>query len=95
MRRCSAIQKAIDFISEEGGGKLIFKVGRYLTGTIELKDNVTIELGEGAVLVGSTNPYDYYRRGDAFGMVISNGAETIGIVGLGVLDGQGRELANN
>ena len=91
----TAIQKAIDFISEEGGGKLIFKVGRYLTGTIELKDNVTIELGEGAVLVGSTNPYDYYRRGDAFGMVISNGAENIGIVGLGVLDGQGREVANN
>ena len=91
----TAIQKAVDFISGEGGGKLIFKVGRYLTGTIELKDNVTIELGEGAVLVGSTNPYDYYRKGDAFGMVISNGAENIGIVGLGVLDGQGREVANN
>ena len=91
----TAIQKAVDFISAEGGGKLIFKVGRYLTGTIELKDNVTIELGEGAVLVGSTNPYDYYRKGDAFGMVISNGAENIGIVGLGVLDGQGREVANN
>ena len=91
----TAIQKAVDYISAEGGGKLIFKVGRYLTGTIELKDNVTIELGEGAVLVGSTNPYDYYRKGDAFGMVISNGAENIGIVGLGVLDGQGRELANN
>ena len=91
----TAIQKAIDYISAEGGGKLIFKVGRYLTGTIELKDNVMIELGEGAVLVGSTNPYDYYRKGDAFGMVISNGAENIGITGLGVLDGQGRELANN
>ena len=38
----TSIQKAIDFISEEGGGKLIFKVGRYLTGSIELKDNVTI-----------------------------------------------------
>ena len=91
----TSIQKAIDYISEEGGGKLIFKVGRYLTGTIELKDNVTIELGEGAVLVGSTNPYDYYKKGDAFGLVISNGAENIGIVGLGVIDGQGRELANN
>ncbi|MBR1575991.1 MAG: glycoside hydrolase [Bacteroidales bacterium] len=91
----TSIQRAIDHISAEGGGKLIFKVGRYLTGTIELKDNVTIELGEGAVLVGSTNPYDYYKKGDAFGLVISNGAENIGIVGLGVIDGQGRELANN
>ena len=91
----TSIQKAIDYISAEGGGKLIFKVGRYLTGTIELKDNVTIELGEGAVLVGSTNPYDYYKKGDAFGLVIANGAHDIGITGLGVIDGQGRELANN
>lgn len=91
----TSIQKAIDYISAEGGGKLIFKVGRYLTGTIELKDNVTIELGEGAVIVGSTNPYDYYKRGDAFGLIIANGAENIGVVGLGVVDGQGRELANN
>ena len=91
----TSIQKAIDYISEEGGGKLVFKVGRYLTGTIELKSNVTIELGEGAVLVGSTNPYDYKKVGDAFGMIIANDAENIGIVGLGVIDGQGRELANN
>lgn len=91
----TSIQKAIDFISEEGGGKLIFKVGRYLTGTIELKDNVTIELGEGAVLVGSTNPYDYRRSGEAFGLVIANEAKNIAITGLGVIDGQGRETANN
>lgn len=91
----TSIQKAIDFISEEGGGKLIFKVGRYLTGTIELKDNVTIELGEGAVLVGSTNPYDYRKSDEAFGLVIANGAKNIAITGLGVIDGQGRETANN
>lgn len=91
----NSIQKAIDFISEEGGGKLIFKVGRYLTGTIQLKDNVTIELGEGAVLVGSTNPYDYRRDGDAFALVYANGVENVGVVGLGVIDGQGREVANN
>lgn len=54
-----SIQKAIDFISESGGGRLVFTVGRYLTGSIHLKSNVTIHLGEGAVLVGSTNPYDY------------------------------------
>ena len=91
----TAIQKAIDFISEEGGGKLIFKVGRYLTGTIELKDNVTIDLGEGAILVGSTNPYDYRKSGEAFALLIANGAKNIAVTGLGVLDGQGREVANN
>ena len=39
-----SIQKAIDYISENGGGRLIFRVGRYLTGSIYMKSNVTIEL---------------------------------------------------
>ncbi len=55
----SSIQKAVNYISEQGGGTLKFYVGRYLTGTIMLKPNVTIHLEEGAVLVGSTNIYDY------------------------------------
>ena len=93
----TAIQKAIDFISEEGGGTLMFKVGRYLTGTIQLKDNVTINLGEGAILLGSTNPYDYRKAegGDFIALVTAVGAKNIAITGLGVIEGQGRETANN
>lgn len=52
----SSIQKAIDYIHSEGGGRLVFYVGRYLTGSINLRSNVTIQLNEGAVLLGSTNP---------------------------------------
>ena len=37
----ASIQKAIDFISENGGGTLVFYVGRYLTGGFELKSNVS------------------------------------------------------
>ena len=51
----NSIQKGIDFVSENGGGRLVFYVGRYLTGTIHLKPNVTIQLEEGAILVGSPN----------------------------------------
>ncbi|MCQ5300121.1 glycoside hydrolase family 28 protein, partial [Blautia wexlerae] len=66
-----SIQKAIDFISESGGGRLVFTVGRYLTGSIHLKSNVTIHLGEGAVLVGSTNPYDYDMELNAwYGLIL-------------------------
>lgn len=91
-----SIQKAIDFISEEGGGRLCFKVGRYLTGTIYLKDNVTIDLGEGAILLGSTNPFDYDHIPSCQpSLVYAVGAKNIGITGLGVIEGQGRELANN
>ena len=92
----SAIQYAIDYISANGGGRLCFKVGRYLTGTIELKDNVTIDLGEGAILVGSPCPYDYkHVVGGFIGFVTAKGAKNIGITGLGVIDGQGRTVANN
>ena len=40
----TSIQKTIDYINENGGGRLVFYVGRYLTGTIHLKSNVTIQL---------------------------------------------------
>lgn len=91
-----SIQKAIDFISENGGGRLVFTVGRYLTGSIHLKSNVTIHLGEGAVLVGSTNPYDYDMELKAwYGLILANKQNNIGITGKGVIDGRGRELANN
>ncbi|HNY58327.1 MAG TPA: glycoside hydrolase, partial [Bacteroidales bacterium] len=46
----NSIQKGIDYISENGGGRLVFYVGRYLTGSIYLKSNVTIHLEEGAIL---------------------------------------------
>lgn len=92
----TAIQKAIDYIHENGGGRLVFYVGRYLTGSIELKSNVTIQLNEGAVLLGSTNPYDYRKiDGTWLGLILANGAENIGVVGRGVVDGQGRETAYN
>ena len=38
------IQKAIDECNKSGGGKVIFPAGIYLSATIELKDNVTLQL---------------------------------------------------
>ena len=91
----TAIQKAIDFIHEKGGGRLVFYVGRYLTGNIQLKSNVSIQLEEGAILVGSTNIYDYNINTPYSSLVFAFQAENIGINGKGVIDGQGREVANN
>ncbi len=91
----TAIQKAIDYIHEKGGGRLMFYVGRYLTGNIQLKSNVTIRLEEGAILVGSTNIYDYNINGPYSSLVFAYQAENIGITGKGVIDGQGREVAYN
>src|SRR5690348_17732192 len=55
----TAIQKAIDDCTKTGGGKVLFPAGNYLSGTIVLKDNVTLQLQKGAVILGSTNVEDY------------------------------------
>ncbi len=91
----TSIQKAIDYIHENGGGRLVFYVGRYLTGTIYLKSNVTIQLEEGAILVGSENPFDYCREGSWMALIFALGQDNIGITGKGVIDGQGYKVANN
>lgn len=90
-----SIQKAVDYIHDNGGGRLRLFVGRYLTGSIHLKSNVTLHLEEGAILVGSTNPYDYDNVLGWQALIIANGQENIGITGKGLIDGQGRRLANN
>ena len=84
-----SIQKAINYISENGGGRLIFYVGRYLTGTIELKSNVTLELKEGAVLVSTASIYDYKEANGTKALIIADGQQNIGITGKGVIDGRG------
>jgi len=90
-----SIQKAVDYISENGGGNLVFYVGRYLTGTIQLKSNVTIELKEGAVLVATTSVYDYSGINGTQALITADGQENIGIIGKGVIEGQGAAVLQN
>ena len=72
----------------------MFDVGRFLSGSIQLKSNVTIHLLEGAVLLGTLNPLDYDRKGlTAF--ILCHDQQNIAITGKGVIDGQGREVARN
>jgi hypothetical protein len=91
----TSIQKAIDYIHDNGGGRLVFNVGRYLTGTIYLKSNVTIQLEEGAILVGSANPFDYEHNYNWTALIFALDQQNIGLTGKGVIDGQGFQVANN
>jgi polygalacturonase len=79
-----AIQKAIDTCSAGGGGAIQFTAGHYVTGTIQLKDNVTLRLDEKAVLLGSTNAADYrnvdpFIAGDGialgYALIVAQGAD--------------------
>jgi len=89
-----SIQFAIDYINKQGGGRLVFDVGRFLTGSIHLKSNVTIHLLEGAVLVGTLNPLDYDQQG-MMALILCRDQQNVGITGIGVIDGQGRQVARN
>lgn len=89
-----AIQYGIDYINKNGGGRLVFHVGRYLTGSIHLKSNVTLQLQEGAVLLGSLNPWDYDRKVFT-ALIFSHDQQDVAITGKGIIDGQGRQVARN
>ncbi|MBO9153561.1 glycoside hydrolase family 28 protein [Chitinophaga sp. GCM10012297] len=95
------IQQAIDECSQSGGGNVIIPAGKFLSGTVVLKNNVTLHLEENAVLLGSTNVNDYTNP-DPFtdGLGIDVGwallaavdATNIGIEGEGAINGQGAAL---
>ncbi|MDP4290970.1 MAG: glycosyl hydrolase family 28 protein [Bacteroidota bacterium] len=97
----AAIQKAIDLCSEQGGGRVIIPDGTWLSGTLMLKNDVTLFLNEKATLLGSTNIADYQLldgfkdgRGSNMGYCFVGGADVknCGIAGTGKIDGNGKLL---
>ena len=55
----ASIQQAINVCSKDGGGYVVFSSGDYVTGTIELRQNVMLKVERGARLLGSTDLKDY------------------------------------
>ena len=94
------INSTIERLAGEDGGTLFFPAGRYLTGPIRLKSNITLELEAGATLLFSTNFDDYLPfvevRHEGVMMksfcplIYATDAENITIKGEGTLDGQGK-----
>lgn len=97
------IQKAMDDCAAAGGGTIRFPAGRYLTGTIQLKSNLTLQLDDGATLLGSPDAADY-RNLDPFtdgsgnpmghALIVAVDADHLAIEGSGTIDGQGAKLAH-
>jgi len=96
-----AIQKAIDACHQSGGGRVMIPAGKFLSGTIALKDNVTLYLQKDAILLGSTDLKDYQNL-DLFteglgidvgwALLVAVDAKNIGIEGEGTIDGQGSAI---
>jgi hypothetical protein len=90
----SAIQHAIDSCAATGGGTVNVPAGKFLTGTIQLKSNVILHLDAGSVLLGSTSRPDY-AKSRWYALIIADKQHHIGITGPGLIDGQGRALAQD
>lgn len=69
-----SIQRAVDLCHGSGGGTVFFPKGVFVSGTLYLKSNVTLEIAAGAVLMASPDIRDYgkdthhnrYRNGINF-----------------------------
>ncbi len=88
----TAIQQAVDAASMAKGGRVVFPAGVYLSGSIRLKSHVKLHLEKGATLLGSTDR-SHYQKLNFLALVMADGQEDIGISGEGVIDGQGKILA--
>jgi hypothetical protein len=102
----AAIQKAIDAAFKNKGGRVVFPKGIFLSGSIILKSNVTFYFEEGSVLLGSTNPKDYFNMAfegrpvspknddnSQMALILAHKANNISLKGKGKIDGQGLKLA--
>lgn len=86
-----AIQRAIDDVFRSGGGTVNVPEGKFLTGRIELKSRVTLNLQTGAMLLGSSSLEDY---GNEHGsnerhLIVAENADDVTLTGSGRIDGQG------
>jgi len=81
------IQQAINSVSNEGGGKVLFRKGKYITGGLKLRSNVTIQFEEGAILESSSNLSDFGEWNWTNGLIMGDSLKNIAIIGKGLLDG--------
>ncbi len=88
-----AIQQAVDAAHVRGGGRVVVPAGRFATGAFVIRSGVELHLAEGAVLLGSTDPKDYFRINRWLALVMADGASDIALTGPGEIDGRGRALA--
>ena len=95
----AALNRLVAETSAAGGGTVLFPAGTYLTGTIYLKSNVTLQLEAGAVILGSTELADYPENAPPrpggrlewgrFALICAENQHDVAIIGQGRINGQG------
>jgi polygalacturonase len=87
-----AIQQAIDEASKTGNGKVIVPKGKFVTGVLEMKDNVELFVAEGGHLLGSSDRNEYGPSFHASALLIAHNKKNIALTGKGLIDGNCDEL---
>jgi len=96
-----AIQRAVEACAAAGGGTVRLAKGDYISGTIDLRSGVMLEIAEGSRLVASIDLNDYPERkarrptvqdsnmGMNQSLIFAEGCERVGLCGKGMIDGRG------
>lgn len=79
------VRTAVDTCAAAGGGTVYVPPGEYTVGTIQLKDNVNLNIEAGATLYLSQDSADFIQGVDA--MIFAENAKNIAVTGKGTLDG--------
>ena len=86
----AALQKAIDHVEAQGGGKLILAPGAYLAGPLRLTSRLDLHLSAGAVIKLLPRERAYPADSSRYASLLSaSGASDLRISGPGRIDGQG------
>lgn len=88
-----AIQAAIDSATVKGG-TVIIPGGTFMTSTVYLKSNVTLQLDAATILLGSRDRMAYGKSGP-LALIVCKDQQHVKITGGGMINGQGRELVEN
>lgn len=84
------LQRAIDLVVAQGGGKLILPPGDYVSGPLRLASRLDLYLSAGAVLKLLPREQDYPADASRYTSLLSaSGATDLRIGGPGKIDGQG------
>lgn len=93
-----AFERAIDHVTERGGGRVVVPKGIWLTGPLILQSNLNLHLERGAIVLFSDD-FDHYPLIEtsfegletyrALSPIYGRGLENVAITGEGVFDGSG------
>ena len=100
-----AINKAIETASANGGGEIYLPAGTYLSGSIRLKSDISLNLSAGCTILAAPAEMKAYDESESFGgfpeyqdgghtyfhnsLIWAEGQTNVSITGFGKIDGEG------